>query len=177
MSNLLGSKPSEYGVIILDSTTGNYLRIQGVTFTQESEHNLTVNEYFDRHSDFSKPSLSGSSLINVDAKKQYIDIKNNRSTYGVKAFTLDAPYIQDADTANDLMRWMTTKIMKPRKAVGVEIFPIPTLQLGDIVEIDYINQDGVNEVGLDGSRFIIYSTEYKKSVDGPEMTVYLSEVI
>jgi hypothetical protein len=164
-------------VLNLDSTTGNYLRIQGVTFTQQSEHNLTVNEYFDRHSDFSQPSFSGDSLINVDAKKQYLDIKNSRSTYGNKSFTLDAPYIQDADEANKLMRWMVSKIMKPRKAVGVEIFPIPTLQLGDIVEIDYVNENGVNEVGLANSRFIVYSTEYAKTVDGPEMTVYLSEVI
>lgn len=164
-------------VLNLDSTTGNYLRIQGVTFTQESEHNLTVNEYFDRHSDFSQPSFSGDSLINVDAKKQYLDIKNSRSTYGVKSFTLDAPYIQSADDANKLMGWIVTKIMKPRKAVGVEIFPIPTLQLGDIVEIDYVNENGVSEVGSSNSRFIVYSTEYSKTVDGPEMTVYLSEVI
>ena len=161
----------------LDSTTGNYLRIQGVTFTQQSEHNLTVDEYFNKHSDFSNPSFSGETLINVNAKKQYIDIKNHRATYGKKSFTLDAPYIQDPDQANNMMSWMVDKIMKPRKAVGVEIFPMPTLQLGDIVEIDYTNEQGVNGVGIDGARFIVYSTEYEKTSDGPSMTIYLSEVI
>lgn len=33
-------------LINLDETTGNYLRIQGITFTQDTTHELTVDEYF-----------------------------------------------------------------------------------------------------------------------------------
>ena len=38
--------------ISLDSSSGNYLRIQGVTFTQQSSSKLTVDEFFNRSLSF-----------------------------------------------------------------------------------------------------------------------------
>jgi hypothetical protein len=98
-------------------------------------------------------------------------------TYGRNEFSLSVPYIQDTDSANELMGWIISKIMKPRKSVGVDIFAMPTLQLGDIVEIDYVSNEGVNQVSLAGDRFVVYNIDYKRGDAGPEMTVYLSEVI
>ena len=52
----------------LDETSGNYLRIQGVTFTQGATSELTVDKYFSKNSDFSNPQLSGSNLIKSPLK-------------------------------------------------------------------------------------------------------------
>lgn len=163
----------------LDETSGNYLRIQGVTFTQESRHEYSVDEYFDKKSDYSNPEFSGNELVSypVKSKKDYQDIKVSRLTHGKKEFNLDAPYIQSHDDAENLLGWMISKIMKPRKSVGLNIFAMPILQLGDIVRIEYKDADGTDQAALSDSRFVVYQIEYSKTSDGPEMTVFLSEVL
>jgi hypothetical protein len=162
----------------LDETTGNYLRIQGVTFTQESQHELTMDEYFSKNSDFSNPDISGSSLIKSPIKydNDFKDIKVSRMTYGKKDFSLQTPYIQTQDDANSLMEWIVNKVIKPRRSVGLKIFATPTLQLGDIVTVDYQDNSSVNQVSSPTSRFVVYNIEYAKNSEGPDMTVYLSEV-
>jgi hypothetical protein len=162
----------------LDSTSGNYLRILGVTFTQQSQHELTVDEYFSKRSDLSNPEFSGDSLVRSPQKvaEDYQDIKFSRITYGKKQFSINAPYIQSQDDADNLMRWLSSKIMKPRRSIGIKVFGMPTLQLGDIVSVDYTNVEGVNEVADPDSRFVVYSIEYNRNDVGPDMTVYLSEV-
>ena len=50
------------------------------------------------------------------------------------------------------------------------------IQLGDIVTIDYKNNEGVSEAALEGTRFVVYSIEYQKDGSGPDMKLYLSEV-
>ena len=162
----------------LDSTSGNYLRIQGVTFTQQSQHELTVDEFYNKRSDMSNPEFSGDTLVRSPQKvsQDYQDIKFSRMTYGKKQFSISAPFIQSQDEANSMMQWLSEKIMKPRRSIGVKIFSNPMIQLGDIVEVDYKNNDGVNEVATTGSRFVVYSIQYSRSIDGPDMTLYLSEV-
>ncbi len=97
-------------------------------------------------------------------------------TYGKKDFSLDTPYIQSYDEANSLMKWLIEKIAKPRRSVGVKVFAIPTLQLGDIVTLDY-EENGVSMASSLSSRFVIYNIDYSKSIDGPDMTLFLSEVV
>jgi hypothetical protein len=162
----------------LDETTGNYLRIQGITFTQESQHQLTMDEYFAKNSSFSNPQLSGSNLIKSPVKydNDYEDIKISRITYGKKDFSLEAPYIQTQDDANNLMEWIVNKVVKPRKSVSLKVFATPTVQLGDIVTIDYKDKDSVNQISENNARFVVYNIEYAKNSEGPDMTVYLSEV-
>ena len=159
-------------ILNLDETTGNYLRIQGITFTQQSQHELTVDEYFSRSSDLSLYNFD--TKIVSQSKRDFNDIKNSRITYGKKEFSLDSQYIQSQDEANSLMGWMIKKIMHPRKSVGLEIVNNPMIQLGDIVTIDY-TINGVDE--LSSSRFVVYSIEQSRGLDGPSMTIYLSEVI
>jgi hypothetical protein len=129
--------------ISLDETTGNYLRIQGITFTQSSTNQLTVDEYFSKNSDFSNPQYSANRVIVSPNKfkEQYQDIKNSRSIYGRRDFSLDSPYIQTQDDANELMGWLVNKIMKPRLSVGLSVFGLPIVQLGDIVSINYKEDD------------------------------------
>jgi hypothetical protein len=97
-------------------------------------------------------------------------------SYGKKDFSLDVPYIQSQDAAEDLMSWVISKIMKPRKSVGVKIFANPMIQLGDIVNLDYVD-NSINMVAPKTSRFVVYNIEYSKDQQGPSMTVFLSEVV
>lgn len=165
-------------VLNLDETSGNYLRIQGITFTQQSQHELTMDEFFSKKSDFSNPQFSGTVLAQspTEANKEYLDIKNSKLTYGKKEFSIETPYIQNGDDANKLMEWLVSKITKPRKSVGVQVFSMPIIQLGDIVSIDYISNEGNREVS-NTSRFVVYNIEYTKNNRGPTMKLYLSEVV
>lgn len=159
-------------ILNLDETTGNYLRIQGITFTQQSQNELTVDEYFSRSSDLSMYKFDTKTVS--QSKQEFNDIKNSRITYGKKEFSLDSQYIQSQDDANSLMGWIIKKIMRPRKSIGLEIVNNPMIQLGDIVTLDY-SINGVDE--LSSSRFVVYSVEQSRGLDGPSMTIHLSEVV
>ena len=185
-----GFIPSAYGaeflifnntdtVINLDETTGNYLRIQGVTFTQSSDRTLTLADFFNNNSN--SPS---SEIINGDPipsptriKKEYFDIKSSRATYGTNSFSIDAKYVQNSDAAKELMGWLISKTVKPRKSIGLSVFAGSTLQLGDIVQVSLSDKNGVDSLVASDKRFVVYSISYNRSVSGPETTVYLSEVI
>jgi hypothetical protein len=162
----------------LDETSGNYLRIQGVTFTQDTTHELTVDEYFKKRSNFSNPLLTSSSQIisPLIEKEKFDNIKLSRMIYGNNDFTLDSPYIQTQDDAESLMGWIINKLMNPRKSVGVKIFANPTIQLGDIVTIDYKDNSGLDLVSNNSERFVIYNIEYSRGATGPTMNLYLSEI-
>jgi hypothetical protein len=162
----------------LDETSGNYLRIQGVTFTQDTTHELTVDEYFKKRSNFSNPLLTGSSqIVSPQVEKQRFDeIKRSRMIYGNNEFTLDTPYIQTQDDAENLMGWMIDKLMVPKKSVGLKIFATPTIQLGDILTINYKDSNNLDLVTSTDSRFIVYNIEYARKINGPDMTLYLAEV-
>jgi hypothetical protein len=71
------------------------------------------------------------------------------------------------------MKWLLSKIIKPRKSIGVKIFANSTIQLGDIVSVKY-TKDNIQKIAND--RYVVYYIEYSKGTEGPDMTVYLSEV-
>lgn len=162
----------------LDETTGNYLRILGVAFTQDTTRTLTVDDYFKKRGNLSDVELQGQTSVTspYTVIQDYNVIKNSRMKYGKSEFSLESPYIQDNDTAEDLMGWIINKSLRPRKSVGVKMFPNPTLQLGDIVNISYKTNSNNDVVASDSTRFVVYNIEYSKSVEGPQMNVYLSEV-
>jgi hypothetical protein len=162
----------------LDETTGNFLRIQGITFTQDTTHELTVDEFFRKRGNLSDPELVGSTLTYspLVEKLKYDEIKLSRLTYGKNEFSIDSPYIQTQDDAEVMMNWIINKLMVPKKSIGVNIFSIPILQLGDIVTVDYKDSLGIELVTSELSRFVVYNIEYARSESGPSMTVYLSEV-
>ena len=164
--------------INLDETSGNYLRIQGITFTQESNNQLSVDSYFAKNANFSDPVIGKDGLIvsPLRAALDYDKIKTSRMTYGKKEFSLETPYVQSNDDADELMGWMINKILRPRKNVGVKIFCNATIQLGDIVNIKYKDSEGTDIIAPEDTRFVVYHIEYNKGYEGPEMTIYLSEV-
>jgi hypothetical protein len=164
--------------INLDETTGNYLRIQGIAFTQDTTHELSVDEYFKKRGNLSDPPLQGNSLTYspIFEKVKYDQIKLSRLIYGKNEFSINTPYIQTQDDAEALMGWIINKVMTPKKSIGLKLFAIPTLQLGDIVTIDYKNSDNLNLISSENDRFVVYNIEYSRNINGPDMTVYLSEV-
>jgi hypothetical protein len=166
-------------IINLDNTSGNYLRILGVTFTQEAKHNFTVDEYFQEKSNLSDPEMFNNTLASdpLKNKRNYQAVKNSRMTYGKKEFNIDSDYIQSQDAADNLMSWLANKVIAPRLSLGIKMFANPTLQLGDIVTLDYKSIDSqIDEIIDENTRFVVYNIEYSRSIDGPEMTVYLSEI-
>ena len=161
----------------LDETSGNHLRIQGITFTQDTTQELTVDSYFGKKSNLSDQDLVGNQLTYSPYTEQekFNKIKLSRITYGKNDFTIDSEYIQTDDAAEELMGWIINKTMTPKKSVGIEIFATPTIQLGDIVTINYISND-VNIIASDLTRFVVYNIEYSRNENGPTMILYLSEV-
>ncbi len=161
----------------LDETTGNYLRIQGITFTQDTTYTLSVDDYFNRRSNLSNPTIVDDVVIRSPeiSLEQYNEIRQSRLKYGISDFTIEAPYIQKTDDAENLLGWIINKSMKPKKMIGANIYSLPILQLGDIVKIDYIKDD-VSIVSDPDTKFIIYNIEYERKSEGPDMTLYLAEV-
>jgi hypothetical protein len=107
--------------LFFDETVGNYLRIQGITFTQDSRYDLTVDDYFEKTSNFANPQIKEDmTILSPSTQKElFNDIKTSRISYGRNQFTLDSVYIQSADAANNLMKWLISKIMKPRNKKSV----------------------------------------------------------
>jgi len=161
----------------LDETSGNYLRIQGITFTQDTTYTLSVDDYFNKKSNFSEQDDLDNNTIrsSLFSLEDYNYIKQSRLNYGVNSFSLETPYIQTSSDAENLLGWVIEKSMRPKKMVGANIFSLPILQLGDIVEIDY-SKDGVDVITNPDTKFVIYNIEYSRKNIGPEMTVYLAEV-
>jgi hypothetical protein len=162
----------------LDDTTGNYLRVQGIAFTQNTTKTLSVDDYYKRTSNFSDPVFNQDrSLINpFIQKEEYNRIINSRTKYGVNEFTIESPYIQTDDVAEDIFGWTLKKISVPKILVGLNTFSTFNLQLGDIVNIEYKNNEGINIISEPEKRFVVYSIEYNKSIGDQNMTMYLAEV-
>jgi hypothetical protein len=185
-----GFTPNAYGAeflvfntsdsaILLDETAKAWLKIIGITFTQQSTQELTMEEYFDENSNLSDPAYFGGNADgNIVLNKQnYQKIKNSISQYGKKEFTIESPYIQNKDLAENIMKWMVEKIaITPRLSVGVKTFGTPHLQLGDIVEFYYKDKTEKDQVAPQSKKFVVYSIDYSRSAAGLDSTVYVSEV-
>lgn len=182
-----GFMPGSYGAefllfnntdraIKLGENSSNFIMIQGITFTQNISNVLTVDDYFKELSNFSDPIVSDNTIVNPErSDKIYDDIKNSRSIYGIKSFSLDSLYIQDEDSARDIMKWVVGKTLKPRKIVEIDAFGIPHIQLGDIVKVDYDLQNGVKFVNTD-TRFVVISLQYNRKYSGVTSQIRLLEV-
>lgn len=160
----------------LDDTTGNYLRILGVAFTQNTTHTLKVDDYFKKNSNFVNALYSGGQYDASEYQQLWTDIQNSRNKYGVNQFSIEAPFIQTDAAAEDAMDWIIRKTMKPRKIVGLTTFATPHVQLGDIVTINYKNNEQFDAVAPTTTRFVVYAIEYTKSDAEASHKIYLAEV-
>ena len=164
--------------INLDAKTGNFLRIQGIVFTQNTTKTLTVDNYLNKMSDFSNPMLDNGNLLYnpLYYKELYNQIKVSRMRYGQNQFTIESPYIQTDDMAEEMIGWIISKTMKPKQNIGLVGFGLQLLQLGDIVSVQYVNNNGINVISDPNKKFVIYNTEYTKNLDETNMNLYLAEV-
>lgn len=164
--------------ITLDETSGNYLRIQGVTFTQDTTHELTMDKFYDEASNMSDPDItdSGSVLKSPrSAADTFKTLKISRMKYGKTEWSFDNDYIQSQGAANNLMEWLADKTVRPRKLVGIEVFPNTMIQLGDIINFSY-SVDGYDKISGEDKKFVVYSIDYNRDSSGPTMNLYVSEV-
>lgn len=161
----------------LDETSGNYLRIQGVAFTQSNQRTLTVDDYYNEVGSTSDVFTANMNLLRdpLVAKQAFRDIRIDRRKRGKQEFSLQSEYIQRQDDAENMMAWLAGELTKQRVLIGIEMFPYPIIQLGDIVEVDYTDSNGVDFAG--GKRFVVYNIEYEKSEEGLNQKVYLAEVL
>lgn len=160
----------------LDETTGNYLRIQGVAFTQTNQRSLTIDDFYNEVGSTSDVFTSEMNLARdpLVAREAYRDIRIDRRRRGRNEFSLATEYIQRQDDAMSLMGWLSSELSKQRVLVGLDLFPYPIVQLGDIVEIDYTDSNGIGY--MPGKRFVVYNIEYDRESDGLSHKVYLAEV-
>jgi hypothetical protein len=66
--------------------------------------------------------------------------------------------------------------MNVKKVIGIKIFANPMIQLGDIVTINYKDNNNLDLVTSNDTRFVVYNIEYVRGINGPDMTLYLAEV-
>jgi hypothetical protein len=164
--------------IALDETTGNYLRILGIAFTQDTSQELTVDSYLNKVSNFSDPeqSLIDSNISSMlQTKKKYESIETSRQRNGKKQFSINPVYIQDEDSANGMMKWLIDKTLRERKTFNIQAFGVPHIQLGDIVSIDYTLPIGVKIVDS-SKQFIVSSINYSRSSNDISVELKVTEI-
>ena len=136
-----------------------------------------VDDYFNKKSNLSSPETIDRNILRSEIVQieEYNKLRLSRLNYGIKDFTLNLPYIQTSDDAEEILGWIIKKSMTPKLLVGANIFATPILQLGDIVNIDY-NKNNIDIVSDISKKFVIYHIDYERSSVGPNMTLYMSEV-
>jgi len=160
----------------LDETTGNYLRIIGVTFTQNISQELTVDDFFKERSSLSDPLVvDGFVRSPIVQQRIFDDIKSSRKKHGKREFSLNPVYIQSTDDANEMMEWLINKTLKNRLLLDVQVFGLPQLQLGDIVSMDYDLPEGVKFVDPN-KQFIVYSIQQNKSFNDLTTSIRIMEI-
>jgi hypothetical protein len=162
--------------IALDETSGNYLRVIGVVFTQSTSNVLTVDDFLKERSKSYKENVVDRTLYSAQrAQKVYQNVMNSRSRYGQKSFSLESVYIQKEDDAEQLMNWVIDKTLRPRKIITAELFGTPHLQLGDLVSINYTMPDGIKYVD-ENKQFIIKEINYSKENNLVSNNIVMVEV-
>jgi hypothetical protein len=162
--------------IDLSESSTNRIMIQGITFTQNISNVLTVDDYYRELSNFSDPLVVNNLIISPGrSEKIYDSIKNSRTVYGSKSFSLDSVYIQNEDSAKDVMKWILDKTIRPRKVFEIDTFATAHVQLGDIVKINFDLPEGVKMVD-ENKRFVVISAQYGRSSSNVKSQLRVMEV-
>jgi hypothetical protein len=185
---IAGFLPGSYGAeflifnttdkaIDLSENSTNRIMIQGITFTQNISNVLTVDDYFKELSNFSDPVITSANLIVSPGRSEkiYDNIKNSRSVYGSKSFSLNSVYIQNEDSAKDVMKWILDKTIRPRKVFEIDTFATAHVQLGDIVKINFDLPEGVKMVD-ENKKFVVISAQYGRSSSNVKSQLRVMEV-
>ena len=170
--------------ITLDAESGNFLRILGVAFTQDTTKNLTVDNYYEKVSNLANPKMDGNKLV-VDPniyKEQFDNVLESRIKFGRQEFQpISSDYIQDDAVAEDMLGWIVSKTHKPRQLLGIQLFAMPHMRLADIYNVNYQvlpnnSDDTIDAVTDSEKQFVVYQIDYTKNLQGSQMTAFLVEV-
>jgi len=162
--------------IELDETTGNYLRILGVTFTQNITRELTVDDFLKDRSRLSDPFVINETIQSpIITQKFFDDVKSSRKKHGRKEFSVNPVYIQTEGDANEMMQWLINKTLKNRLSLDINVFGVPQLQLGDIISIDFDLPEGVKFVNPN-KQFVVQSIQQSKSPGDLTTSIKVVEV-
>jgi hypothetical protein len=163
--------------IDLSESSTNRIMIQGITFTQNISNVLTVDDYFKELSNFSDPVITSNNLIVSPGRSEkiYDSIRNSRAVYGSKSFSLNSVYIQNEDSARDIMKWILDKTIRPRKVFEIDTFGTAHVQLGDIVKINFDLPEGVKMVD-ENKKFVVISAQYGRSSSNVKSQLRVMEV-
>jgi hypothetical protein len=161
-------------VLNLDDTTGNYLRILGIAFTQNTTRSLNVDDFFKKNSNFTDAIYSGNPNPG-EYKQIYADVQNSRSKFGNNEFSIEAQYIQTDAAAESMMDWIIKRVLYPKKTVGINVFGTPHIQLGDIVNINYKDND-IDIISSETTRYVVYNIENSKQQGSSNTVIHLAEI-
>jgi hypothetical protein len=163
--------------IDLSESSTNRVMIQGITFTQNISNVLTVDDYFKELSNFSDPVITSNNLIVSPerSEKIYDSIRNSRSVYGNKSFSIDSIYIQNEDSAKDIMKWILDKTIRQRKVFEIDTFGTSHVQLGDVIKINFDLPEGIKMVD-ENKKFIVVSATYGRSSSSVRSQLRVMEV-
>lgn len=158
-------------LLALTESTGNYLRILGVVFTQNTTKTIELSDLLSRDADSSK-STNINDLEKIKSLRDYV--AGNKAKFGEKKFTIETEYVQSTAAAEKLMHWIASKVTRPRQAIGVTIFPNSMIQLGDLVSFDFkiFNKDTIDP----NKQYVVYNINYQKSAGELTQNIYLVEV-
>jgi hypothetical protein len=161
----------------LDAESGNFVRIIGVAFTQDTTKELSVDDYYGKVGDLSKLNNPDSNVSAQEYREKYNEIITSRSKYGLKDFeSIQSDYIQNSAQAENMIGWIMSKTMRPRQCIGINAFGLQHTELGDIFTLDYKVLGGVDAISDDAKKFVTYQVDYGKTEAGLNMSVYLVEV-
>ena len=88
----------------------------------------------------------------------------------------DSTWIQRESEAKDLASWMSAQWSKQQKVISLETFINPLVQIGDVVEISYPNneiyssEDSSIPAGSYASKFVVLSIDSTYDKDSPPTT-------
>ena len=122
----------------------------------------------------SSGSIQSSKLLErEDYDKSFDDVyEANRKVYGKQELQLSGEFINNRSQAENIARWVITKLRKERKTISLGIFPNPILKLGDKVGIAYSDKYLSDE-----KTYTITSIDSSISNSGPTMNIELKECV
>lgn len=116
----------------------------------------------------------GNSIVPADSF-EYID-PTLTDSQKQEIIGFDSTWIQRETEAKDLASWMTLQWSRQQKVVSLETFLNPIVQIGDVVEISYPNNDIYSSEdsnipsGQSASKFIVLSIDSTYDKDSPPTT-------
>ena len=121
--------------------------------------------------------MNGLKEVEVILDSQAVLVANSKIDADKKEIVgFDSTWIQRESEAKDLAEWMTNQWSKQQKVVSIETFLNPIVQIGDVVEVSYPNndlyssEDSSTPLGSAANRFVVLSINGAYDKDSPPTT-------